>query len=580
VRDPSSWLAARVVAAAVAAFGEEHAGVDPLIRRSDRADYQANLAMGLAKTLGRPPREVANALVERLQHDDVCERVEVSGPGFLNLTLRTEVIARELAGALADERLGVANTPHPERVVVDYSAPNVAKEMHVGHLRSTILGDSIVRVLSFLGHDVIRQNHLGDWGTPFGMLVEHLAELGGNDAASDLSAGALSAFYREARRKFDADEAFAERSRLRVVALQRGDEPTLALWRALVAASSRYFEDVYARLGVTLRPADIRGESSYNADLPGVAEELERQGLTRVSDHALCVFPAGFSGRTGEPLPLVVRKTDGGYGYAATDLAAVRHRTGDLKAARLVYVVGAPQAQHLAMVFAVAASAGWLVPPARAEHVAFGSVLGADGKMFKTRAGDTVRLVDLLTEAVARAEAIVTEKSPGLDEAARREIARAVGLGAVKYADLANDRIKDYVFDWDRMLATEGNTGPYLQYAHARICSVLRRAGGATSPETSGISLSLAETAERELALQLLQFGSAVELVARELKPHHLCTYLFALATRFTAFYERCPVLKAESAELRASRVVLCAITARVLGCGLSLLGIEAPPRL
>jgi arginyl-tRNA synthetase len=479
---------------------------------------------------------------------------------------------------MADERLGVPTAPHGERIVIDYSAPNVAKEMHVGHLRSTIIGDAIARVLSFLGHDIVRQNHLGDWGTPFGMLVEHLVELGGQAAAAELSAGALGAFYREARRKFETDETFAERSRLRVVALQQGDEPTLALWRTLVAASTRYFGEVYARLGVALTREDIRGESSYNADLPSVARELERRGLTRVSDHALCVFPPGFSGRTGDPLPLVVRKSDGGYGYAATDLAAVRHRTGELRATRLVYVVGAPQAQHLAMVFAVAASAGWLVPPARAEHVAFGSVLGADGKMFKTRAGETIRLVDLLTEAVARADGIVAEKNPDLDDGTRREIARAVGLGAVKYADLSNDRIKDYVFEWDRMLATEGNTGPYLQYAHARICSILRRAGNLAARDTP---VRLTEAAERELALQLLQFGSAVDLVARGLEPHHLCTYLFAVATRFSTFYEQCPVLKAEGdPEVRASRIALCDVTARVLARGLSLLGIDAPQRL
>jgi arginyl-tRNA synthetase len=565
------------VAATVAAFGEEYAGVDPLIRRSDRADYQANLALGLGKTLGRPPREVANALLACLRCDDICERVEVSGPGFLNLTLRTDYIARELGRVIADERLGVLTAPRGETVVIDYSAPNVAKEMHVGHLRSTIIGDAIARVLSFLGHGVVRQNHLGDWGTPFGMLIEHLGELGGQGGAAELSAGDLGAFYREARRKFDTDEAFAERSRLRVVALQRGAEPSHALWRSLVAASSRHFEEVYSRLGVALTPEDIRAESSYNADLPVVVDELERQGLTRVSDGALCVFPAGFAGRTGEPLPLVVRKTDGGYGYAATDLAAVRHRTGHLRATRLVYVVGAPQAQHFAMVFAVAASAGWLAPPARAEHVAFGSVLGADGKMFKTRAGETIRLMDLLAEAVARADAIVAEKNPELDEGTRREIARAVGLGAIKYADLSNDRIKDYAFDWDRMLATLGNTGPYLQYAHARFCKILRRAG---RPPARDTPIRLTDAAERELALQLLQFGSAVDLVARELKPHHLCTYLFAVATQSTTFYERCPVLKAEDPELRASRVALCDVTARVLSRGLSLLGIEAPEQL
>jgi arginyl-tRNA synthetase len=570
VADPILTLTTRFTAAVAAAFGAEHAGTDPLLRRSDRADYQANIAMGLGKKVRRPPRDVAAAIIERLDVADVCERVEIAGPGFLNLTLKSDFLAAEALAQSADARLGVLPAAEPETVVIDYSAPNAAKEMHVGHLRSTILGDALARVLTSLGHRVVRQNHLGDWGTPFGMLIEHMLDQG--DAARDLEVIRLNAFYREARAKFDEDPAFAERSRARVVALQAGNPATLALWRRFVDASCRHFSAIYARLGVTLTDADICGESFFNERLPLVAAELEQTGLGRISDGALCVFPPGFKGREGEPLPLLVRKRDGGYGYGATDLAAIRYRTQELKARRLIYVVGAPQSQHLAMVFAIAGLAGWLSPPSRAEHVAFGSVLGPDKKMFKTRSGDTVRLADLLDEAAQRAAAVIAEKNPALDEATRANVARAVGIGAIKYADLSSDRIKDYVFDWDRMLAFEGNTAPYLQYAHARICSILRKA----EPK-EGARVMITEPEERALAIELLSFGSAVHAVADALTPHRLCTYLFDVATAFTAFYERCPVLRAPSEEQRASRLLLCELSARVLAEGLGLLGIEAP---
>lgn len=579
--DPILTLTQRFTAAVTAAFGAEHAGTDPLLRRSDRADYQANIAMGLGKKVRRPPRDVAAAIVEHLDVADVCERVEIAGPGFLNLTLKSEFLAAEVTAQHADARLGVAPAAEPETAVIDYSAPNAAKEMHVGHLRSTILGDAIARVLSTLGHRVIRQNHLGDWGTPFGMLVEHLLDLGQDEAARGLEVSGLNAFYREARAKFDADAAFAERSRARVVALQAGDKGTLALWRSLVDASCHHFASIYTRLGVTLTDADICGESFFNERLPAVAAELEQRGLARMSEGALCVFPPGFTGREGEPLPLLVRKQDGGYGYGATDLAAIRYRTQELKATRLIYVVGAPQSQHLAMVFAVAGLAGWLAPPSRAEHVAFGSVLGPDKKMFKTRSGETVRLASLLDEAVQRAAAVIAEKNPDLDEQTRLAVAGAVGIGAIKYADLSSDRIKDYVFDWDRMLAFEGNTAPYLQYAHARIRSILRKAEGASSSQpVGGARIIIAEPSERALAIELLSYGSAVHAVASALTPHRLCTYLFDLAAAFTAFYERCPVLRAEGEAQRQSRLLLCELTARVLADGLGLLGIQAPPRM
>lgn len=580
--DPRQALRPRFDEAIVAALGPELAGTDPVIRRShqDRfGDYQANVAMSLAKRLGSDPRQVASAIVERLQVADVCEKVEVAGPGFVNLTLRSDYLAGEVTATANDERLGVRMAAPTETVVVDYSAPNVAKEMHVGHLRSTIIGDAIVRALELVGHCVIRQNHLGDWGTPFGMLIEHLVDLGEQEAADELSVGDLDGFYRQAQAKFNADPGFAERARRRVVALQRGEAATLGLWRLLVEESTRYFSSVYERLGVTLTEAEVCPESFYNPQLPDVAAELEEKGLAWVDEGALCAFVPGFVGRDGEPLPLIVRKSDGAYGYAATDLAAVRYRARDLGATRLAYVVGATQAQHLEMVFATAAPAGWLTPPARAEHVAFGAVLGPDGKMFRTRSGETVKLVDLLDEAVERAAAVVVEKSSDLDVPTRAEVAKAVGIGAVKYADLANDRVKDYVFDWDRMLAMDGNTAPYLQYAHARIRSIFRRSGEAV-PDPGSQPVHISHPAERRLVLELLSLDEVVHTMTELMQPHRLCTYLFGLATAFTTFYENCPVLRAGSADLRQSRLVLCDLTARVLEAGLGLLGIDAPDRM
>jgi arginyl-tRNA synthetase len=450
--------------------------------------------------------------------------------------------------------------------------------MHVGHLRSTIIGDALARLLEFAGHEVIRQNHIGDWGTPFGMLIEHLLDVGGGGPQSSI--GELSDFYRAARTKFDGDSSFADRARQRVVLLQAGDAGTLELWRRLVELSQQHFSAVYERLGVGLRNEHVRGESSYNAMLGSIADELERKGHASINDGALCAFPPGFKNRDGEPLPLIVRKQDGGYGYGATDLAALRYRTQTLRGTRLLYVVGAPQAQHFAMVFAVGVQAGWLAPPARAEHVAFGAVLGADKKMFKTRAGETVRLTDLLDEATQRADAELAKRAPDGDAETRRVLALQIGIGAVKYADLANDRIKDYVFDWDRMLAAEGHTGPYLQYAHARIHSIFRRAGEAGIVRKSSSALHLTEPAERRLALELLDFGTAVLEAGETLRPHRLAGYLYDLATAFTAFFETCPVLKAPDDATRASRLALCELTSRVLARGLSLLGIGAPERM
>ncbi len=558
-----------------AAFGAEYDSVDPSIRASQHADYQANAALGLKARLGKAPRQIAEALVATLVAPELIERADIAGPGFINVTLRTEYLARELRAVAEDPRLGLPLATPADTVVIDYSSPNVAKEMHVGHLRSTILGDALARVLEALGHRVIRQNHLGDWGTPFGMLIEHLLDAG--DDAADRSMGELKDFYQAARQKFDEDPAFADRARRRVVLLQGGDAPTLELWKRLVGVTLTHASELYATLGVTLRDEHLAGESFYNSLLADVVAELRAKNLAVESEGALCVFPPGFTGRDGAPVPLIVQKQDGGYGYATTDLAAIRYRLATLHATRVLVVVGAEQHQHFAMVFETAKMAGWLAPPARAEHVAFGPVLGTDGKMFKTRAGQSVRLVDLLSEAVERARAVVAEKNPELDPATRQAVARAIGIGAVKYADLSSDRVKGYVFDYDRMLAFEGNTAPYLQYAHARIRSIFRK-GSESVPEPSAIRI--AAPAERALALTVLRFPTAVASVAEVLEPHKLCTYLYDLATSFSAFYEACPVLKAATDEERRSRLALADLTARVLARGLDVLGIAAPERM
>ncbi|MDZ5447879.1 arginine--tRNA ligase [Micromonospora sp. 4G57] len=550
--------------------------VDPVVRRSQRADFQSDAALALARRLGRPPRAIATEVLARAELGDLCSAAEVSGPGFINLAVAERTLGGLVSALATDPRLGVPVSPAPETVVVDYSAPNVAKEMHVGHLRSTVIGDAAARLLEWLGHRVVRANHLGDWGTPFGMLIEHLVDLGEAEATHELSMGDLDSFYKTARAKFDADEAFRERSRLRVVSLQGGDETTLRLWRLLVEQSERYFLTVYDLLDVTLTDRDFHGESSYNDLLGPVVAELDRLGLLRESDGAACVFPPGSVGRDGEPLPLIVRKSDGGYGYPATDLAAIRHRTGELSATRLLYVVGLPQRRHFEMVYAVVEQAGWLTPPARAEHVGFGSILGPDGRMLRSRAGESVKLVGLLEEAVARATALTRNRNPELGDAEAAEVGRAVGIGAIKYADLSNDRQRDYVLDWERMLSLDGNTAPYLQYAYSRIRSIFRRAGVAARPDAS---VSLAEPAERALAFELVGFGAVVAQVERSLEFHHLAAYLHRLATAFSAFYERCPVLRAEE-PVRGSRLVLCDLTARVLRQGLHLLGIRTPERM
>jgi arginyl-tRNA synthetase len=574
--DPQEVLAERVSAAVTAAFGASHASTDPHIRPSQFADFQANVALPLGKSLGVPPRQAADQIVAHLNVAGICDGVEVSGPGFINLTLARDWIAGQASGLLADQRLGVALTDSGLKVVVDYSGPNVAKELHVGHLRATAVGDAVVRILEFLGQTVIRAAHLGDWGTPFGMLIEYSLEAGQGATYAALAAGDFTAFYQAARAQFDADEAFAERARRRVATLQAGDPESLRLWQVLVDASMEYLRMIYARLNITLTDADMDPESFYNPMLADVCAELEDRGIAVISEGALCAFPPGFTGRDGKPIPLILRKSDGGYGYATTDTAAIRYRLLDLKATRLIYVVGSEQAQYLQMVFAVAREAGWLTDEASAEHAAIGLVTGPDGKRLKTRTGEQVKLITLIDEAVERAGRVIADRYD--DPVQRDQIAEAVGIGALKYGDLSVARESSYTFDFDRMLALTGNTGPYLQYATARIRSIFRKAG--LDPDGAAGPVQITAAAERALALTLLGFGRAVQQSARTAEPHHLAGYLFDLASAFTAFYEACPVLQPEDPRVRESRLALCALVLRVLVTGLGLLGIPVPDRM
>lgn len=553
---------------------------EALVRPSSRdgVDFQCNVAMSLGKKLGKPPRDVAQTIVDNLGADDMMSGLEIAGPGFINISLKDEWLGKQTAALLGDPRIG-APVAEPRRFAIDYSSPNVAKEMHVGHLRSSIIGDAILRMLRFAGHEVIPHNHLGDWGTQFGMLIEHLVDDGwtvGQDS-SQHSISDLNSLYQAARKKFDADDDFAVRARKRVVMLQGGHGETLALWKELVEESTRHFDKVYELLGIELTPKDIYGESFYNPALADVIEELEEKKLTEVSDGALCVFPPGFTNRDGDRLPLIVRKRDGGYGYATTDLATARYWTQDRGATDLLYVVGTPQAQHFKMIFEAARLAGWLHADNSAAHIGFGSILGDDGKTIRTRAGGSIKLVELLNEAIERAATTVAERTE-LDAAERAEVARAVGIGAVKYADLSSDREKDYVFSWERMLAMDGNTAVYLQYANTRILSILRKA---TNQPSAIPPVVLDEPAERDLALQLLQWPPALEAAVNAYAPHKLCGYLYETATAFSGFYENCPILSEATPEAtRQSRLVLAQITSNVLTLGLSLLGIAAPERL
>ena len=557
------------------------AGADPVVRRSEHADFQANAALALAKRVGTKPQDLATALTAALD-GGLVGSVEVSGPGFLNITVPDQAVWEQVSARLGSPRLGVGAPEEGRRTVIDYSAPNIAKEMHVGHLRTTIIGDSLARVVGFLGADVIRQNHLGDWGTQFGMLIQYLDEhpeatwhqdeLFGNDSA----VSALDALYKAARLEFDADEAFADRSRARVVALQAGDAATVARWKEIVAESEKAFRVIYDRLGVLLTPEDSVGESFYNPLLADTVTELLDAGIAVDSDGAVVIYSEEVTGPDDKPVVLMVRKRDGGYGYDTTDLATIRYRIHDLKATRLLYVTDSRQALHFQLIFEAARRAGWLTDGIDAAHVPYGTVLGPDGRPFKTRAGGTVRLMDLLDDAVNRARAVVAEKDPGLDPAELDQIAEHAGIGAVKYADLSTSRVKDYAFDVNRMVSFTGNTGVYLQYAHTRIRSILRNAGDPDVTIDPSVPL---EPAERALALELDAFADTLAEVGASREPHRLCGYLYDLARDFTTFYENCPVLKADE-PIRSNRLALCQLTARTLNHGLGLLGITAPERM
>ncbi|HTM46579.1 MAG TPA: arginine--tRNA ligase [Polyangiaceae bacterium] len=569
-----------VAAAVAAALGDEHAGTDPLLRPSKDTkfgDFQANLAMSLGKKLGKPPRQLADMIAQQLQPGDLLSKVEVAGPGFINLTVSAQALNRATAVMLKSERLAVPLIQAAGTAVIDYGSPNCAKEMHIGHLRSSIIGDAISRVLEFRGERVIRQNHLGDWGTQFGMLLELLLEQGWSSSGEGSSIHDLDELYRQAKQKFDADAGFAERARMRVVKLQAGDEPSLKLWQSLINESARHMNEVFRLLGVRLTDKDIRPESFYNSRLPQVVEALRATGALVESEGAQVVFPNGFKDREGEPLPMIVQKSDGGFGYAATDLAAARFRVGELQAKRVIYVVDARQSDHFAMLFTVLNSVGW-TNGAEFEHVAFGTILGADKKPFKTRAGGTVRLIEVLEEATKRAATVSGEKLEGASDAERAELSRAVGVSAVKYADLSSDRIKDYVFDWDRMLALEGNTAPYLQNAYVRIRSIFRK-GEVSMEQLDPAMINIEAPEERMLAVHLSLLSATLDQVATSLEPHRLCGYLYELASLYHRFYEHCPVLKAETA-VKQSRLALSALTGRVLALGLELLGISVIERM
>lgn len=577
-------LTDRIRTALLAIVEPSEGEVDPAIRPSTQAkfgDYQAGFAMSLGKKIGRPPRELAQAVVDQADWSDLCQSTpEVAGPGFINFTIADSLLQKLATHLGPDERLGIEPNAHPTPVVIDYSSPNVAKAMHVGHLRSSIIGDCLARVLSFLGDTVIRQNHIGDWGTQFGMLIQFM--LDGDqptNTGGDHEVGDLEPLYRAAKQKFDADQAFASRARERVVRLQAGDPETLDIWRRLVQASEKHFDHVYQKLGVQLTLDDVRGESFYNPHLPATVSDLETLGLVREDEGAKVVYPKGFKNPEGGPAGMIVQKSDGGFLYATTDLAAARYRIDQLAAKRLIYVTDSRQIQHFAMVFQTLREAEWAGDDVMLEHVPFGMVLGPDRKPFKTRSGETVKLEDLLDEATRRAQEVVRSKNTELDAEQVRELAGPIGIGAVKYADLSSQRIKDYVFDWDQMLAFEGNTAPYLQNAYVRIRAIFRKAG-IDADHLADESIIIQDPAERALILTLLEFGNSVRSVARSLEPHRLCGYLFDLATAYHRFYEQCPVLTAPTDDLKTARLALSRLTARTLALGLNLLGIQVIERM
>jgi len=539
----------------------------------------------LAGILKKAPQEIAKQISELVASDLQSFAIVSSMSGFVNITAKPEWLSKRLSILLADPRLGVS-VDEKKTFAVDYSAPNVAKEMHVGHLRSTVIGDTIVRMLEFKGHTVIRENHVGDWGTPFGMLIEHLLDLGEDRAANELGVGDLDSFYKQARSKFVSDEEFANRSRSRVVLLQGGDAETLRLWRILVDESMRYFNEVYSMLGVMLTDDDIRGESSYQELLPEVVERLRESGDLEESDGADVVFPGGWVNRDGEPLPMIIRKADGGYNYSTSDLACIIDRVERLGCDGFLYVVGTPQKQHFEMVFQVAKKAGFMSHNHQAVHVNFGSVLDTDGKVLKSREGEVIKLHDLLEEAIRRAEQSIDDKNPDLLGKEREEVARAVGIGAVKYADLSTERTKDYVFDWEKMLSFEGNTAPYLQYAYARISSIFRKWGGDRESLTTNFEslmeseLSTLRGEEILLSRRLVEFPSILDDSVSTFSPHKLCKHLHSIASSFASFYENCAILKEDNEIISQRRLALCEVTSRELKLGLEMMGINVPERM
>ena len=538
-------------------------------------DFASNIAMMLAKPAGMKPRDLAEKLIAALPADSSVSQVQIAGPGFLNFFQNHEQLAQRLDAALADTHLAIQKSAPKQRVVVDLSSPTLAKEMHVGHLRSTIIGDAVARVLEFLGDDVIRQNHVGDWGTQFGMLLAYLEE---QPAAAESELSDLETFYRAAKKRFDESPEFADRARELVVKLQAGDEACLKLWHRFNEISLSHCQKVYDRLNVKLTPADVKGESAYNSELPGIVTELDAKGLLTESDGARCVFLEEFKNAEGNPLPVIVQKAGGGYLYATTDLAAMRYRSQVLNADRVLYFVDQRQALHFQMAFEVARLAGFVAPSMSLEHMGFGTMNGADGRPFKTRDGGTVKLIDLLDEAEERAYTLVKEKNPSLEETELREIARAVGIGAVKYADLSKHRTSDYSFNFELMLSFEGNTAPYLLYAYTRVASILRKLGQGYDEVEGQIRLEAPQ--EQDLGARLAQFGETLNSVAEKGVPHLLCAYLYDIAGLFSSFYENSPILSAEDPAQRQSRLRLAALTGRTLKQGLELLGLNTLERM
>ncbi len=571
-------LLAEKVSQALIAAGAP-ADCEPQVRQSAKAqfgDYQANGIMSVAKKLGQQPRQLAEQVLQHLDLNGIASKVEIAGPGFINIFLDSQWLAQQVQQALSAPRLGVAAV-EPQTVVIDYSAPNVAKEMHVGHVRSTIIGDAMARTLEFLGHNVIRANHVGDWGTQFGMLIAYL-EKQQNEHHDDIALSDLEAFYREAKKTYDEDDVFAERARGYVVKLQGGDEYCRTMWKKLVDITMTQNQKVYDRLNVTLTRKDVMGESLYNDMLPGIVADLKAKGLAVESEGATVVFLDEFKNKEGEPMGVIIQKKDGGYLYTTTDIACAKYRYEILHADRVLYFIDSRQHQHLMQAWTIVRKAGYVPESVPLEHHMFGMMLGKDGRPFKTRAGGTIKLSDLLDEAVERATKLVTEKNPEMPADELQALAHNVGIGAVKYADLSKSRTTDYIFDWDNMLAFEGNTAPYMQYAYTRVLSVFRKAGIALSGVTGNVIIS--EEREAALATRLLQFEETIGLVARDGTPHVMCAYLYDLAGLFSGFYEHCPILSADDEATRNSRLQLALLTAKTLKQGLDTLGIATVERM